>query len=115
MTPRLKMLSVLLALSIVYSVYDYIERNKKDKRVVKTTRKAKKRPGTARVSKTRGIDLQKKLNSQKNKQAKNNFSPQQDFLPLSDEIVSLEGWSRNPFMEVFDPVSVSLIQQSYPY
>ena len=42
MTPRLKILSVMLALSIVYSVYDYIERNKKDKRVVKTTRKAKK-------------------------------------------------------------------------
>ena len=106
MTPRLKILSVMLALSIVYSVYDYIERNKKDKRVVKTTRKAKKRPGTARVSKTRGIDLQKKMDSQKNKQANKNFTPQPDFLPLSDEIVSLEGWSRNPFMEVFEPVSV---------
>ena len=71
MTPRLKILSVMLALSIVYSVYDYIERNKKDERVVKTTRKAKKRPGTARVSKTRGIDLQKKMDSQKiNKQTK---------------------------------------------
>ena len=106
MTPRLKILSVMLALSIVYSVYDYIERNKKDKRVVKTTRKAKKRPGTARVSKTRGIDLQKKMDSQKNKQANKNFTPQSDFLPLSDEIISLEGWSRNPFMEVFEPVSV---------
>ena len=46
------------------------------------------------------------MDSQKNKQANKDFTPQSDFLPLSDEIVSLEGWSRNPFMEVFEPVSV---------
>ena len=106
MTPRLKILSIMLALSIVYSVYDYIERNKKDNRAVKTTRKVKKRPGTARVSKTRGIDLQKKINSKKSSQTKESFTPQHNFLPLSDEITSLEGWSRNPFTEVFEPVSI---------
>ena len=46
------------------------------------------------------------MDSQKNKQANKDFTPQSDFLPLSDEIISLEGWSRNPFMEVFEPVSV---------
>ena len=55
MTPRLKMLSVMLALSIVYSVYDYIDRNKTDKQIVKPTRKTTKRPGTARVSRTRAL------------------------------------------------------------
>ena len=107
MTPRLKILSVMLALSIVYSVYDYIERNKKDKRIVKTTRKIKKRPGTARVSRTRGIDLQKRLDEQKEKKIKTNFTPDHNFLPLSEEISNLEGWSRNPFMEVFEPITIS--------
>ena len=110
MTPRLKMLSVMLALSIVYSVYDYIDRNKTDKQIVKTTRKTTKRPGTARVSRTRAADLNKRLNNQKETQTKKSFSPQHDFLPLPDEIISLEGWSRNPFMEVFEPVNTPKVE-----
>ena len=73
MTPRLKMLSVMLALSIVYSVYDYIDRNKTDKQIVKPTRKTTKRPGTARVSRTRAADLNKRLNNQKETQTKKSF------------------------------------------
>lgn len=110
MTPRLKMLSVMLALSIVYSVYDYIDRNKTDKQIVKPTRKTTKRPGTARVSRTRAADLNKRLNNQKETQTKKSFSPQHDFLPLPDEIISLEGWSRNPFMEVFEPVTTPKVE-----
>ena len=114
MTPRLKMLSVMLALSIVYSVYDYIDRNKENKQVVKTSRKTTKRPGTARVSKTRAADLRKRLESQKKTQIKESFSPQDDFLPLPDEIISLEGWSRNPFMEVFEPLTTPKVEINKP-
>mgnify|MGYP001165245337 FL=1 len=103
MTPRLKILSVMLALSVVYSVYDYMERNKSKKPVVKKT-KARKRPGTARVSQTRAIDLQKKMNAQNKNNNKVSFTAQKEFLPLSDELTYLDGWSRNPFMDAYTPV-----------
>ena len=46
MTPRLKFLSVGLAISLAYSIYDYIDRNKKEKTVV-TTKYTDKAPGTS--------------------------------------------------------------------
>ena len=102
----------MLALSIVYSVYDYIERNRDNRPKVEKTKKKKKRPGTARVSRTRGIDLQKRLAKENEKKIVSNFTPNQNFLPLSEDIASLEGWSRNPFMEVYEPVSAPKIQKT---
>ena len=48
MTPRLKILIVGLVLSLIYSISDYIIRNR-DKPVVEVKREVKKRPKTARV------------------------------------------------------------------
>ena len=59
MTPRLKFLSVGLAISLAYSIYDYIDRNKKEETVVRSKEPAK-RPRTAGASKQRAIDLKKR-------------------------------------------------------
>mgnify|MGYP001171803231 FL=1 len=103
MTPRLKILSIGLALSLIYSVYDYVDRNKNKKPVVTKTKKKKKRARTAGVSLTRGVDLKKKIEARKQSEEKKNFTPQEGFLPISDDVAALEGWSRNPFVEVYEP------------
>ena len=69
MTPRLKFLSVGLAISLAYSIYDYIDRNKKEKTVV-TTKEPTKRPRTAGASKQRAIDLKKRIEARKAKKDK---------------------------------------------
>lgn len=107
MTPRLKILSIGLALSLIYSVYDYVDRNKNKKPVVTKTKKKKKRARTAGVSLTRGIDLKKKIEARKQREEKKNFTPQEGFLPISDDVAALEGWSRNPFVEVYEPPSIT--------
>jgi len=103
MTPRLRILSIGLALSLVYAVYDYVARNSDKKPVVAKTVKPKKRARTAGVSATRGIDLMKRINARKQREEKENFTPQEGFLPISDDVAALEGWSRNPFVEVYEP------------
>ena len=57
MTPRLKLLSFLLALSIIYAVYDYIDRNNIGQPSKKEKVRKQKRARTAGV--TVGIKLEK--------------------------------------------------------
>ena len=66
MTPRLRMLSVGLALSLSYAIYDYIDRNS-DKKPVITKSKEKKRARTAGVSASRAENLKKKVARRKAK------------------------------------------------
>ena len=115
MTPRLRMLSIGLALSISYAIYDYIDRNS-DKEPVVTKSKEKKRARTAGVSASRAENLKKKIARRKAKlegnnsfsnTSKNTFKPESDFLPTSDEINELEGWARNPFVEVYEPKQIT--------
>ena len=115
MTPRLRMLSIGLALSLSYAIYDYIDRNS-DKKPVVTKSKEKKRARTAGVSASRAENLKKKIARRKAKlegnnsvsnTSKNTFKPESDFLPISDEINELEGWARNPFVEVYEPKQVA--------
>ena len=70
MTPRLRILSIGLALSLVYAVYDYVARNSDKKPVVTKTKKKEKRARTAGVSLTRGIDLQKRIAARKQREEK---------------------------------------------
>ena len=112
MTPRLKILSIGLALSLIYAVYDYVGRNSNKKPVVTKTKKEKKRARTAGVSLTRGIDLLKKIDARKQREEKENFTPQKGFLPISDDVAALEGWSRNPFVEVYEPPSITKVNQN---
>ena len=115
MTPRLRMLSIGLALSLSYAIYDYIDRNS-DKKPVVTKSKEKKRARTAGVSASRAENLKKKIarrkaklegNNSISKTSKNTFKPESDFLPISDEINELEGWARNPFVEVYEPKQIT--------
>ena len=115
MTPRLRMLSIGLALSLSYAIYDYIDRNS-DKKPVVTKSKEKKRARTAGVSASRAENLKKKIARRKAKlegnnsvsnTSKNTFKPESDFLPISDEINELEGWARNPFVEVYEPKQIT--------
>ena len=115
MTPRLRMLSIGLALSLSYAIYDYIDRNS-DKKPVVTKSKEKKRARTAGVSASRAENLKKKIARRKEKlegnnsvsnTSKNTFKPESDFLPISDEINELEGWARNPFVEVYEPKQIT--------
>ena len=115
MTPRLRMLSIGLALSLSYAIYDYVDRNS-DKKPVVTKSKEKKRARTAGVSASRAENLKKKIARRKAKlegnnsfsnTSKNTFKPESDFLPISDEINELEGWARNPFVEVYEPKQIT--------
>ena len=107
MTPKLRILSIGLALSLIYAVYDYVDRNNNKKPVVTKTKKEKKRARTAGVSLTRGVTLMKQIEARKQREEKENFTPQESFLPISDDVAALEGWSRNPFVEVYEPPSIT--------
>ena len=111
MTPRLRILSIGLALSLTYAIYDYIDRNSNKKPVIEKKKVVKKRPSTARVSLTRAENLKRKVRERSDKKdkkdKKDKIIPQEDFLPISDDISMLEGWSRNPFVEVYKPPSIS--------
>ena len=113
MTPRLRMLSIGLALSLAYAIYDYVDRTSEKKTVV-TKSKKKKRARTAGVSASRAANLKRRLDQRKEKRgesttksSKSNFKPESNFLPISDEINDLNGWARNPFIEVYEPKKIA--------
>ena len=100
MTTRLKILFVGLVLSLIYAISDYIIRNR-DKPVVEVKREVKKRPKTARVDLNRIATIRAKAEKiAKLNERKSGIIPQTDFKPISDEILALEGWGRNPFIPV---------------
>ena len=100
MTPRLKILIVGLVLSLIYAISDYIIRNR-DKPVVEVKREVKKRAKTARVDLNRIATLRAKAAKiSKLNERKSGIIPRTDFKPISDEILALEGWGRNPFIPV---------------
>ena len=100
MTPRLKILIVGLILSLIYAISDYIIRNR-DKPVVEVKREVKERPKTARVDLNRIATIRAKAAKiAKLNERKSGIIPQTDFKPISDEILALEGWGRDPFIPV---------------
>ena len=113
MTPRLKILSIGLAISLVYSIYDYVDRNKSNKPKTAVAKKSKKRARTAGVSKARYDNLKKKwaregIGQNKTEESKSEISSTTDgFLPLSAQISNLDGWDRNPFVEVYEPKAIA--------
>ena len=100
MTPRLKILTAGLVLSLIYAISDYITRNS-DKPVVEVKREVKKRAKTARVDLNRIASIRAKAAKiSKLKERKSGIIPRTDFKPISDEILALKGWGRNPFIPV---------------
>ena len=118
MTPRLKLLSALLCLSIVYAVYDYIDRNNigkgrelQKKAKIKRARTAGTSANSAKVRriKAREKKLKKSIINQKQnkKNINNNIA---DFNEIANEYASLDGWSRNPFVNVYEPKPIASIK-----
>ena len=100
MTPRLKILIVGLVLSLIYAMSDYIIRNR-DKPVVEVKREVKKRPKTARVDLNRIATVKARAAKRaKLNERKSGIIPETGFKPISDEILALEGWGRDPFIPV---------------
>ena len=118
MTPRLKLLSALLCLSIVYAVYDYIDRNNigKGKELQKKakTKRARKAGTSANSAKVKRIKAREKklkksiINQKQNKEKINNNIA--DFNEIANEYASLDGWSRNPFVDVYEPKPIASIK-----
>jgi len=115
MTPRLKFLSLLLALSIGYAIYDYIARNSDKKDDTRTKKVVKKRARTAGVSAQRGLDVQARIEARKKlTESKIDFVGTKEFLPIADNISDLDGWSRNPFVDVYEPPKISKRSKATP-
>ena len=111
MTTRLKILSIGLAFSIIYAVYDWYDRNNigssKTKQVVsKKNPKGKDRPRTAKAGRGRAknralANAAKQKDLERSKQL-----AESELTDVSEEILNLEGWSRNPFISAAQPVKV---------
>ena len=118
MTPRLKLLSALLCLSIVYAVYDYIDRNNigkgkelQKKAKIKRARTAGTSANSAKVRRIKAREKKLKksiINQKQNKEKINNNIV--DFNEIANEYASLDGWSRNPFVDVYEPKPVASIK-----
>ena len=118
MTPRLKLLSALLCLSIVYAVYDYIDRNNigkgkelQKKAKVKRARTAGTSANSAKVRRIKAREKKLKksiINQKQNKEKINNNIV--DFNEIANEYASLDGWSRNPFVDVYEPKPIASIK-----
>ena len=111
MTPRLKILSIGLALSMIYAIYDYIDRNSEESKPAYTQKKKKKRARTAGASKLSAKRLamieerKKKLGILDEKSSCKTY----DQIPIEipDDVSNLEGWSRNPFIAVYEPLALA--------
>ena len=110
MTPRLRILSIGLAISLAYAIYDYVDRNSNKKSTVSAPKKTKTRARTAGVSASRYENLKKRWAKKgiiKDDSGGENFKADSDFLPIAEQISSLDGWERNPFVEVYEPQTVA--------
>ena len=106
MTPRLRILSIGLAISLAYAIYDYVDRNSNKKSTVSAPKKTKTRARTAGVSASRYENLKKRWAKKgviEDGSGGGDFKADSDFLPIAEQISSLDGWERNPFVEVYEP------------
>ena len=110
MTPRLKMLSVGLALSIIYSVYDWYDRNNigkpKTNQVVKKKKNKNDRPKTAISGRGRAANRAMANAAKAKDQKRNQELASAELTQVSNEINELQGWSRNPFISAAEPIKM---------
>ena len=109
MTPRLKILSVGLAFSIIYSVYDWYGRNDigkpKTNQVVKKKSK-NDRPKTAKSGRGRAANRAMANAAKAKDQKRNQEMAGAELTQVSNEINELQGWSRNPFISAAEPIKM---------
>lgn len=111
MTTRLKILSIGLAFSIIYAVYDWYDRNNigssKTKQVVsKKSPKGKDRPRTAKAGRGRAKNRALANTAKQKELERSKQLAESELTDVSEEILNLEGWSRNPFISVAQPVKL---------
>ena len=110
MTPRLKMLSVGLALSIIYSVYDWYDRNNigkpKTNQVVKKKKNKNDRPKTAKSGRGRAANRAMANAAKAKDQKRNQELASAELTQVSNEINELQGWSRNPFISAAELIKM---------
>ena len=110
MTPRLKMLSVGLALSIIYSVYDWYDRNNigkpKTNQVMKKKKNKNDRPKTAKSGRGRAANRAMANAAKAKDQKRNKELASAELTHVSNEINELQGWSRNPFISAAEPIKM---------
>ena len=110
MTPRLRILSIGLAISLAYAIYDYVDRNSNKKSTVSAPKKTKTRARTAGVSASRYENLKKRWAEKgliNDESGGGDFKAESNFLPIGEQISSLDGWDRNPFVEVYEPKAIA--------
>ena len=115
MTPRLKFLSFLLGLSLIYAVYDYIDRNSIDSKTERVDRRKDKRARTAgttanspKVKKYLRRKARREKENLQKKSAKSNISQTNQFSKISEDFSNLDGWSRNPFVKFEEPKTLTI-------
>mgnify|MGYP003326390398 CR=1 FL=1 len=110
MTPRLKILSLGLALSIIYSVYDWYDRNNigkpKTNQVVKNKKNKRDRPKTAKSGRGRAANRAMANAAKAKDQKRNKELASAELTQVSNEINELQGWSRNPFISAAEPIKM---------
>ena len=110
MTPRLKMLSVGLALSLLWAVYDWYDRNNMGKskttQVVNRKKAKKDRPRTAKAGRGRAANRAMANAAKEADRKRNQELANAELTQVSDEVNELEGWSRNPFISVAKPIKM---------
>ncbi len=112
MTPRLKILTLGLVLSIIYSGYDWYDRNNigksKSKKEVKSRKFKNKRdrPRTAKAGRGRAKNRALATSAKEKDALRSRELAEAELTEVSDEILQLEGWSRNPFISVAQPIKI---------
>ena len=111
MTPRLKILTLGLVLSIIYSVYDWYDRNNIGKSKTKQEVRKKKsrkgdRPRTAKAGRGRAKDRALELAAKEKDAKRAKELSEAELTQVPDEVSSLEGWSRNPFISAAEPIKM---------
>jgi hypothetical protein len=104
------MLSVGLALSIIYSVYDWYDRNNigkpKTNQVVKKKKNKNDRPKTAKSGRGRAANRAMANAAKAKDQKRNQELASAELTQVSNEINELQGWSRNPFISAAEPIKM---------
>ena len=111
MTPRLKILTLGLVLSIIYSVYDWYDRNNIGKSKTKQEVRKKKsrtgdRPRTAKAGRGRAKGRALELAAKEKDAKRAKELSEAELTQVPDEVSSLEGWSRNPFISAAEPIKM---------
>jgi len=113
MTPRLKFLTAGLILSIIFAINDYIQRQKESNGDAPVRQEINTRPKTTSVGQERIKRIREKsAKLAKTKSRTESVVSSDEMLPVPESIDTLDGWSRNPFIEEKSQIKTPLDSDS---